>query len=351
LQLTSKIQNEGTVMLGLCARETVSLYLGEQQVIDSTGGTKFFAASDNVISTINILRGNFGCLNPESVSQYRGRVYYYDVSSGRWLQYSENGIDPISALKMNRFWNLWSKQYLSMSIEEIEEFGDRPFVLGIVDPYHDELLINTPTLSDEPPKGYTPDYENMVYPFDILDYQGKNIVYKIGMMSPVQPHWQGAYMFTTDYFGTVQNKLFSFRDGLPYLHNQDTQNTFYGNYSPSKIMYTANSLPQLPKVYDNFAAESNLVPDFVYFYNDSPYLQTSDLIDISFVNLEGVWYANILRNKIVPTEEGFTTDGLLTFEVMRNKNMYVMTQFSPTSIPLEFRIAQISYSISKGHIV
>jgi uncharacterized protein (TIGR02145 family) len=355
LQLTSKIQNEGTVMLGLCKSEIASMYLGEQQIVDSTGATRFFGASDNVIGTINILRGNYGCANPESVFQYRGRVYFVDIVNGKVLQYSENGIDPISAIKMNRFWRNWSALYSSLSLEDIEyidEFNswwNRPYLFTVVDPYHDELLINTPTISLDPPKGYLPDYEGAVYPFDILDYQGKQIVYKIGMMSAMNPHWQGAYKFTTDYFATMGINVYSFRSGAPYLHNQDTQNTFYGDYSPSKVMFTSNSLPQVPKVYDNFLTESNLVPNFVYFYNENPYLQTSDLIDGSFVNLEGVWYANILRNKLIPSENDYDVN-LLTGELMRNKNMYVLLQFSPTSTVLDLRIIQISYSISKGHI-
>lgn len=349
LQLTSKIQNEGTVMLGLCTSEITSMYLGEQQIIDSTGGTKFFGASSNVISTINTLKGNYGCINPESVVQYRGRVYFFDASNGRVLQYSENGIDPISSIKMSRFWKNWATQYLSMTIEDIEYYGDRPYVFAIVDPFHDELLLSIPTLSDIPPKGYLPDYPQMIYPFDILDYQGKTMAYNIGLMANINPHWQGAFMFNTDYFGSVQNKVLSFRDGLPYLHNQDTQNTFFDVYTPSKIMFTSNSIPQVPKVYDNFLSESNLIPNFVYFYNDNPFLQTSDLGEVCFRNVEGVWYASILRNKIVPTSTGFNIDGLLTAEVMRNRNMYIMTQFLPTTSPLELRIVQIAYSISKGH--
>jgi uncharacterized protein (TIGR02145 family) len=349
LQLTSKIQNEGTVMLGLCTSEITSMYLGEQQIIDSTGGTKFFGASSNVISTINTLKGNYGCINPESVVQYRGRVYFFDASNGRVLQYSENGIDPISSIKMSRFWNNWAAKYLSMTIEDIESYGDRPYIFAIVDPFHDELLMSIPTLTDESPKGYLPDYPNTIYPFDILDYQGKTITYNIGLMANINPHWQGSFMFNTDYFGSVQNKVLSFRHGLPYLHNQDNQNTFYDTYSPSKIMFTSNSIPQVPKVYDNFLSESNLIPNFVYFYNNNPFLQTSDLGEICFRNVEGVWYSNIFRNKIVPTSTGYDTNGLLTAEVMRNRNMYIMAQFLPTSTPLELRIVQIAYSISKGH--
>jgi hypothetical protein len=437
LQLTSKVQSQGTVMLSICSSETNSMYLGETQIIDNTGDTQFFSASQGVITTINTLKGNYGCINPESVVQYRGNVYYLDVNSGRWVQYSANGLDAISMIKMTRFWKNWSMKYLSMTKAQIELLGNRPYVFATVDAAHDELLISIPKLSEDPPKGYLPDYDGQltsisvsinpgdipggdymnltpnstsgdgigatinvtsegsgdasvtinnqgnnyavgdtitisgsqfgegvgdliisvdeisrtIYPFDILDYQGKTIIYKLGTGAVVTPHWQGAYTFNTEYFATMQNRLFTFKNGLIYEHNQDNQNEFFGEQFTSKVMFTSNILPQVPKVYDNFLSESNIVPNFVYFYNAYPYLQTSDLEPISFVNLEGIWYANILRNKIVPTDTGFTTDGLLTAEVMRNTNMFVLVEYSPTTSPLELRILELGTSISKGHTV
>jgi hypothetical protein len=353
LQLTSKVQDQGqgSVMLALCNSEINSMYLGETQITDSTGKTQFFSANSSVVSTINILKGNYGCISPESVVQYRGKVYFVDLSNGRVVQYSDNGLDAISNVKMSKFWKNWAYKYQSLTKAEIEAFGDRPYIFSIVDSGHDELLISLPKLSNDPPKGYLPDYPSVVYPFDALDYQGKTMVYCLGTAAQVYPHWQGSYTFTTENFVSLQNRLFSFKGGRIFEHNQDVQNRFYGAYSPSSIMFTSNILSQVPKVYDNFVVESNLMPSFVYFYNNYPYVQTSDLDDTSFVDLEGIWYANILRNKIVPTATGFTTDGLLTAEVMRNTNMYVQATFSPTTEPLELRLIQLGTSISKGHII
>jgi uncharacterized protein (TIGR02145 family) len=351
LQNTSKVQDQGTVMLALCTTETNSLYLGETQILDSTGATQFFSAGKDVVGTINILKGNYGCIDPASVVQYRGNVYFLDASNGRWVQYSANGLDNISAIKTSRFWKNWCYKYLSLTKSQIENFGNRPYVFATIDPGHDELLISIPKLSDDPPKGFLPDYPSIVYPFDILDYQGKTVIYKLGTGAVVNPHWQGVYTFNPEYFCTIQNRMFSFKDGNAWEHNQDNQNEFYGVYSPSQIMFTSNILPQVPKVYDNFLSESNYIPNFVYFYNEFPYLQTSDLLDTDFVQKEGIWYAQILRNKVVPTNSGNVYTGLLTAEVMRNTNMYVLAEFSPTTSPLQLRILELGTSISKGHIV
>ena len=239
--------------------------------------------------------------------------------------------------------NLWHT-----GCHDYDAFGDRPFVFSAIDTAHDELLISLPKLSNEPPKGFLPDYPSTIYPFDILDFQGKTISYKLGVGNTL-PHWQGAFTFTTDYFCSLANNLYSFKQGNLWVHNQSgNQNNFYGVQYVSKLMFSFNKLPQVPKIYDNILSESNLVPKFVYFYNQYPEQQSSDLVDFSFTNLEGLWYANVLRNKLIPTAEGFDTDGLMTGEVMRNTNMLVLVQYEPSSLPLQLRMIQVDFSISKG---
>lgn len=350
LMLTSKVQEEGTIMLAICNEETASLYLEETRITDSTGATQFLGSSTETIGTINVMKGSFGSINPESVTEYRGSVFWFDANNGRFLQYSVNGLFPISNYKMVRFWKLWAAKYKSMTAAEIEAFGCRPFVFTIVDSSHNELLISIPKLSNTPPKGYLPDYPNTIYPFDILDYQAKTIVYSLGTPT-IEPHWQGAFTFYAEGFATLQNKLYSFKYGNLYIHNQDNQNQFYGVQYTSKVMVTSNQMPMDLKVYNNLSIQSNLKPIFAYLYNEYPYVQASDLEDISFLAQEGIWWALILRNKIVPTASGYTTDGLLTAEKMRNTAMYIMLEFNPTTQPLGLLFLQIGYQRSLGNNV
>lgn len=160
LQLTSKIQSEGTVMLSICEVETNSMYLGETQITDSTGGTQFFSQSSAVVGTINTLKGNRGCINPESVTQYKGNVRWLDANNGRWVQYSANGLFDISDYKMARFWKLFCLQYLSMKncyknsygkiyIDSLGNIGDEMEVF-IDDPLLGSISLGTytETISD-----------------------------------------------------------------------------------------------------------------------------------------------------------------------------------------------------------
>lgn len=347
LILTSKAQGEGSVMLAICAVENCSLYLGETQITDSTGATQFFSAATGVISTINILRGSYGCIDPSAVFAYRGLVFYLDRINGKIIQYSANGLFPISDYKMTRFWKQFSSLFNSMTTDAIEALGGRPFVFMTVDPRHNELLISIPKLSATPPKGYLPDYPETIYPFDIWDAQGKSIVYKIDAN-----RWLGSYSFNPEGFATLQNNLYSYKNGWMYQHNQtNSYGEYYGTQYRPKVMCVANAAPSNPKVYENVAVESNIIPSFVYLYNNYPIQQSSDLVDVDFVDKEGVFYAPIYRNKLVPTAAGYTTDGLLTGEKMRNVAMFVMLEFIATTTPLELKFFYIGFSLSKGHTV
>lgn len=356
---TSKIEAQGGIMLAIGEDETASMYLGEVQTYGSDQRPEQVLAVDNVIGTVNVLRGNFGTINPESVTEYRGMVFWYDATNGRVIQYSQNGLYPISNYKMTRFWKLFSDQYNSMTAAEIEALGDRPFVFMTVDPYHDELLISIPKLLNTPPKGYLPDYPSTIYPFDVWDGQGKTMVFDLKS----EPNrWMPPQTFVTENFITLQNKLFSFKSGQLYIHNQTTgYNQFYGVQNKSKLMFVCNQEPNGLKVYNNISIQNNsgnLLPSLTYFYVDNPYQQATDLVDFDWNNLEGVLYATLYRNKLVPTAAGYDTNGLLTAEKIRTNALKVMLQFDVTkamlqydvtTVPLQLRFVTVGYINSIGH--
>ena len=350
LQNTSKIEAQGGVMLAICEDETASMYLGEVQTYGSDQRPDQVLAVDNIIGTINVLKGSFGTRNPESVVEYRGNVFWFDSQNGRVIQYGGNGLFPISNYKMTRFWKLFSDQYNSMTSAEIEDLGDRPFVFMTVDPYHDEVLVSIPKLLNTPPKGYLPDYPSTVYPFDIWDGLGKTIVFDLKS----EPNkWMGSYSFVTENFVTLQNKLYSFKNGQLYEHNQTTSfNEFYGTQNKSKVMFVSNQQPNQLKVYNNISIQNNtgnLFPSLTYFYVDNPYQQASDLMDFDWTNLEGVLYTTLYRNKLVPTAIGYNTNGLLTAEKIRTNALKVLIQWDVTTVPLQLRFVTLGYIESKGH--
>lgn len=353
LQITSKVQDEiGIVLLAICEKETVSIYVGEIQLLGS-GGDADLATTEQVLGTINVLKGSYGTLNPEAVTEYRGKVFFPSAQSGKWIQYSSNGLFPISDYKTVTFWNQWFKQYLSMTSAEIEVLGSRPFIFTTVDPHHEELLITIPKLLAQPPSGYLPDYPSTVYPFNIYDGQAKTIVYKLDA-GIGNPHWQGAYRFTPEGFATLDDRTFAFKNGINYeLNNTAAYCNFFGVQEKPRIMFVSNQNPSVPKSYNNISVEANIQPSFVYFYSAYPYQQASDLVDFdpNWNNLEGVYYATMYRNKLQPTATGFNTDGLLTGEKMRTTALKIMLEFSITTTNVQLKFVNIGYALSLGHKV
>jgi len=348
LQVTSKVQNEqGSIMLAVCQAQTASIYIGEVQLLGSSGNA-FVAQSAGVIGTINVLKGNYGTINPESVTEYRGNVFWVDASTGRVIQYSSNGLFPISQYGMSRFWRLFCKQYVGMTAAAIEALGSRPFIFTTVDPYHNELLITIPQVLAAPPAGYLPDYPLINNPFDIYDGEAKTMVYKIGV-GEGNPYWMGSTQYTPEWLATLQNELYSSKNGILWQHNQVNYCNFYGTQYKPSLAVISNSIPSAVKVFNALSVESNKTPIWAYFYALSPNQQATDIMEYEWQNLEGMLYAAIKRDKITPTAEGYTTTALLTGAPMRTYALKIYFEFSGGTVPLQLRFININFDISRGH--
>lgn len=349
LQLSSKIQKIGSVMLAICSGPaTASIYLGENTLISQTGDA-VVAQANTVIGSIHELKGGFGTLNPESVIEFRGNIYWFDVQNGKVIQYAENGLFPISNYKLSRFWKLFSDQYKSMTAEEIEALGDRPFIFACADPHHEELLFTVPRTLSAPPEGYLPDYPSTPYPFDIWDGQGKTLVYKLA----AQPNrWQGSYSFQPEYMFYLENNLFSFKQGKLYEHNQSSSYCqYYGVQFFPTIMCIDNQQLNKPRTPESCSAEANAVPMQAYFMTRYPYVQATDLLSMDFSNKEGIFYSDILRNKLDPRFNNQFGQALLAGEKLRATAVYMMWQWDATQGIIQVKFTNINFTPSLGQPV
>jgi hypothetical protein len=166
LIITSKIQFEGNVMLAIGEQGTANIYVGETQLFDNTGSS-FIAKSSGVIGNINILRGAFGTINPESAFRWSGEVIYFDANRGAWVKYDMNGLSAISDNKMRKFFKksgiaiLENKQDPSVYNAINTNLPVR--VLGMVDPFHEEYLVAMPRMGVVPENAVLSDVEIETY--------------------------------------------------------------------------------------------------------------------------------------------------------------------------------------------
>ena len=140
LKVTSKTQSTGSIMLAISENETSGIYLGEQQLQQSSSGGQFLAVSSGVIGTINTIKGSYGTKHPESVAVNEGSAYWFDVKNQTVVKYDSNGLLAIGDVKM--------KTYFKEKSDAITKDSLVNFVAGTYDDYNSEYILTLPKTSD-----------------------------------------------------------------------------------------------------------------------------------------------------------------------------------------------------------
>ena len=92
---TSSTNDSSNVLLAICTSNIASIYIGQTQVIDDAGDA-ILATSGNVIGTVNILKGDYGTVNAESVGLADSYVYWWEGNLRKVIRYASNGLVPVS---------------------------------------------------------------------------------------------------------------------------------------------------------------------------------------------------------------------------------------------------------------
>jgi hypothetical protein len=115
---------------------------------------------------------------------------------------------------------------------------------------------------------------------------------------PGYERWISEFDFQPEYYGKINNRIFGFVDGQLWEHNVgDTYNNFYGVQYDSSITHVFNGLSSkysADKILRNISTESNVAWDFDCTNEKG---QQTDLNASKFVQKEGTWYADVLRDR------------------------------------------------------
>jgi hypothetical protein len=406
LMLVNKIESEGTVMLAIGEHETASLYLGESQVFDNTGAS-FLAKTTGVVGNVNVLRGSYGTINPESVAEYLGQVFWFDANKGSVIRYDVNGLIPISDYKMSVYWNK-----VSVDVRA----GNKIFA-GF-DPYYNEFLLYAPRVSNSPSSTKLEDVEigstltasyagsgavtltvtkGKLYKLSItaghtLSYGGQvvaggssnntvmveattgftvtaggsgSISYTEILVNQYEPYdslggvwcfkpeinrWTSKYSYRPEWMGRVANTLVSFKDGFCYTHNHYISNTFYGQAYDSYLSFVHSDAGSTVKVYNSIAVEGD-TPYMVHTRTTNPYEQSTNLMSDEFRIIEGVNYGSLMRDRLSPNVAGTYDLKMLIGDRVRGEYAkFTILHRNPTS-DKEIKFATISFNPSRGQKV
>ena len=353
LQLASRSQFDGTIMLCICTIQTASLYLQEVQLVAASGGNADIATVSDVIGTINVLKGMLGTQNPETVIEYLGLVFALDVNNGVFWQYSNAGLEAVSRYNQSRFFKRYCKEYLESSANNLDNINGFHHIPTCVDPYHKEIIVTLPALIYENYAEVLPSYGGVVPPyatsivnrFDIFDSLGKTMAYQYE-----ENKWGSNYEFLGEQYDFIENTMVGFKDGTMYIHNDDTVNwnKFYGVNYPVRTFIVGNLNPSALKNLDIIAIESNAVPDWTVAISDWPNTQITDLTASNYTDQEGVYYTHFFNDRLSPNDSGTADERLYTGDKITGVVLMIQCDSQAYDYLFWCNFIDIGYSLARG---
>lgn len=354
LMLANKVTDmgQGNIMLAICENETISLYLGESQLMAAAKQGDVATISD-VVGSMNVLVGSRGTTLQETVINIYGLVFFYDILNGVFVQYSVNGLEDVSRYNMSRFFKKYASDYLAASANNLDNINGFHHIPTAVDPFNKEILCTLPALIYENYADVLPSYSGVVPSyatsiinrFDIYDRLGKTMAFSFE-----ENKWGSNYSFMGEWYEYLDNQMVGFKNGLPYKFNSDTTNynNFFGTTYPIRICLTGNLNSSLLKVLNNIAIEGSVAPDYTVALTATPNQQITDLVSSDYTNQEGVFYSYFFMDRIDPNGTGTADQKLYNGSPLTDFSIFVMLEFSTFTGLQWVQFVNVGYSASRG---
>lgn len=283
------------VMLAIFNIETVSIYVNETVISDTSGSQNLLAIGDNVLGYWRHLDGGSGTYHPESVVEADGQAFWYDFGRSRVSRYGGNGIVAISDVKM------------------IKHFRDRST-------YMDKSVNGAaaPATFDRKYREYvlTMNYDD-VLPADTIVWNDE------------ANRWASITSCVPEYYcRTDGDRLLGYFDGKPFLMNEGLEyNNFFGGRYSQSITVVGNVNPELQKTFMSMAIHGNFDDASLGLWraeiavkrSETGVNQASELIGDDFVYRNGEWRAGFLRDVNTPG----ATDPLLNGDRLQGKTIKI----------------------------
>lgn len=291
LLLVNKPQEEGTVLMaiGEAGRDTVSIYVGEQEIND-VNGQVFLAKSDRVIGQVNALRGNYGTNHPESVANESGMAIWLDVAKGTVIQYASNGLQPVGKNKADSFWREWCSRQIQKAIPDPAP--------AVIDYLTGEYLIKLPAIDP-----------SICHEQKFYAETERIVTYRIGTN-----RWAQAMDIPAEGMIMRDNVLITWYKGKPYTHTGSNYCWIYDRLVTPGITIPVNLQNEhSTKVFLWVEIVGGKQPvRAIATTNDSgrPPGQRTEIPAGKWEEIEGKWYAAFMKDMHTP--------GMLRVEALFN---------------------------------
>ena len=301
-----KIESRDTDLVMIQEDKTYSIPV-EKDVMFNAKGEANVALSNKILGKPRPLFLHNGISkNPESFVVNGNVMYWTDIKRGVVLRLSRDGFTVLSDVAMSDYFRdrshdyemldpeyNWSDDYGNITGSMLQGEHKRFRIKGGWNPKHGEYIVQFPDIlqnqSDwaylnEVFEGTDEEWEEWVGDIKTL-VKGSVVAW-----GEKQKRWVTFYSHVADYYGKINRKFVSWKEGGLYIHDQGTgYNNFYGDTQATKLDFYFNKGPSTVKGYKAITLESTL-PLFVDLETD---LCSTSIHRDNFDEREGKLYTQI----------------------------------------------------------
>ena len=335
----------GNRLLVIGTDRTIIQYIGEQQLTNSDGTNAVLSIYKNVLGTAYEDKNSFGCIDRNTIVEYKGRIYWIDRKAGYLVQYDTNGSSEIGK-QYNVYTYLanWLQKYSKILAQQngVSQIlalnsGNGWWIQLSVNPRFEEIHISLPALDND--IKYLPtfaQYDKYKDRSILNDYTAKTLVLSY---NPNRLSIMSIFEYYTPFMIYNGNIVFSTLGSQLYINEGDE--TSYGKFlGVQKYMYICfafNNQERFRKQLLTIVFENtNLIPDEVIIYsNESTYKQITNLVQGSktsnFVKKGDKIYGRImfdrLNTKTPTTPTNYITNKSIGGVILKGNYPFVIIRY------------------------
>jgi hypothetical protein len=315
----------------------------QQQVLQTSTGSPIVSQSDQLLNDIQYYLGDFGIGNAAcSLASENFVDYFHDTNRGAICRLSNDGITPVSIIaKMNR----WAvTEDLKYKAPVVLPPGIYPFYVSDY-PGYAQIYGVFDTRNNE----YISAYEEIAV-YDEL--QNRTVISAPSTLAwdEVRNRFVSKYSYHPEWMISHKNNLITFKNGVPYIHNQKADGarcSFYGESYGWHIKLVFNNKFTIKKSFLTIDIASNQVLPIPEIKTPlinpaiAPVInQESSLIASDFKWREGHWHASFLRDANSP-------GGILNGDTLKGGYIKVTLRIEDAQNLISLYSAGVSYIISQ----
>ncbi len=141
----NKLQLAANVLMSIHEFRWVSNYI-EEAIVRKQAGDDDIVATTSVFGSFRAAKQITGTVNQESVKEYRGAIWAFDLNKGEVYRWAADGLTAISQYKMINYFSDKSEEILRN-----KDLGEKPFrAIGVYNSRHDEYILSFGEIAKKP---------------------------------------------------------------------------------------------------------------------------------------------------------------------------------------------------------